>query len=281
MKDSEPTKSWYNYSEAYPSEQRKIWYDNAAEAYNKTRPRYPQELISRVVELTQLPKDAIILELGCGPGIATTSFAKLGFSMVCIEPSQEACKIARQNCIQYPDIEIINTTFEEWELEKEKFNAVLSATSFHWLPAEIRYSKTAAALKNNGFLILLWNVVPPLPNPEIYQILHEVYQTHAPSVVQQFRHENRATTEESLKNMGESVSSSGNFKNLIYEQVAWEFSYSIDDYLTLLSTLSPYIALEPDKRDSLFSDLKETLESNDETSIHMSYLSAFHIAQKI
>ncbi|HAG85826.1 MAG TPA: SAM-dependent methyltransferase, partial [Cyanobacteria bacterium UBA12227] len=39
MKDSEQSKPWYNYSEAYPSEQRKSWYDNAAQAYNQTRPR--------------------------------------------------------------------------------------------------------------------------------------------------------------------------------------------------------------------------------------------------
>jgi hypothetical protein len=35
-------------------EQRKQWYSPAAEAYNKVRPRYPKELIDRVVNLAQL-----------------------------------------------------------------------------------------------------------------------------------------------------------------------------------------------------------------------------------
>src|SRR5919202_4164359 len=103
-------------------EQRKSLYSSVADAYNKARPPYPQELISRVLELTQLPSGANILEIGCGPGTATTAFAELGFSMICLEPSQEACLLARQNCAAHPDVEIVNTTFEEWDLQPENFN---------------------------------------------------------------------------------------------------------------------------------------------------------------
>jgi SAM-dependent methyltransferase len=61
-------------------EQQKSWYSAVADAYNRVRPRYPKELIGRVVELAQLQNDAIILEVGCGPGTATAAFAQLGFS---------------------------------------------------------------------------------------------------------------------------------------------------------------------------------------------------------
>ncbi|NEQ11575.1 MAG: SAM-dependent methyltransferase, partial [Moorea sp. SIO4E2] len=52
-------------------EEKKIWYSSVAEAYDQARPRYPQQLINRAVELAQLPADGIILEVGCGPGTAT------------------------------------------------------------------------------------------------------------------------------------------------------------------------------------------------------------------
>ncbi|MFH7025297.1 MAG: class I SAM-dependent methyltransferase [Heteroscytonema crispum UTEX LB 1556] len=90
-------------------EQKKVWYSPVAEAYNKARPRYPQQLISRVVELTQLPPEAIILEIGCGSGKATISFAELGYSMVCVEPNPEFYQLARYNCAVYPNVEFINT----------------------------------------------------------------------------------------------------------------------------------------------------------------------------
>jgi SAM-dependent methyltransferase len=203
---SERTKNWYSevaatYTSGYlalsTSKQRKNWYSEVADAYNKTRPRYPQELICRAVEVAQLPSDAIILEVGCGPGIATIPFAQLGFSMVCLEPSQEACQLARQNCEQYPAVEITNTTFEEWELETKRFNAVLAATSFHWVSPEIGYSKAADALQDNGSLILLWNMTPQPPY-EVYQMLNEVYQTHAPSLA---RYEDRETQEKSSEGL--------------------------------------------------------------------------------
>ncbi len=259
------------------SEQRKNWYSQVADAYNKTRPRYPQELINRAVEVAQLPANASILEVGCGPGIATLPFAQLGFSIVCLEPSQEACQLARQNCTTYSStVEIINTTFEDWELEPGRFNAVLAATSFHWVSPEIGYPKAAAALKDNGSLILLWNMTPQ-PSYEVYQALHEVYQTYAPSLG---RYEKRATQEEQLRKFAQNVIDSGRFQGLVSEHVACEVIYSINDYLMLLSTLSPYIALEPQQRNSLFEGLREVLERNLTSNINVFYLSAFHIAQK-
>ena len=77
--------------------------------------------------------------------------------MVGLEPSQDACQLAQLNCAAYPQVKVINTTFEEWELGSNKFNAVLAATSFHWITPEIRYQKSAEALQDNGYLILLWN----------------------------------------------------------------------------------------------------------------------------
>ena len=132
MKNFEQIQSIYkNYRDDYSLEQRKNWYSKVADAYNRTRPRYPQELINRTVELAKLSENTEILEIGCGPGTATTEFAKLGFSMTCLEPSKESCNLARQNCAEFANVEIINTTFEEWELQPNRFDTVLAATSFH------------------------------------------------------------------------------------------------------------------------------------------------------
>jgi SAM-dependent methyltransferase len=275
MKDSQEREN--SYRDEYTSEQIKNWYSNTIEAYNRTRPRYPEKLISRVVELAKLSPDANILELGCGTGIATVAFAELGCSMVCLEPSQAACEIARNNCANYPDLEIVNTTFEEWELESEKFNAVLAATSFHWISPEIRYLKSANALKENGFLILLWNI-PLQPQAEVYQILRDVYQTQS---VYFTLYDNREAHEAQLIKFGQAVIDSGLFTDLVSKHVAYELTYSIDDYLALLSTLSPCIALEETKRYSLFVALMEAFERGWGKSFAASCLASFHIAKKI
>lgn len=273
MKDLTNQRNWYDTDLEY----RKNWYRQVADAYNKARPQYPQKLIDRAVELAQLQKDAIVLELGCGPGTATISFAPFGFSMVCLEPSPEACQLARENCFHYPSVTITNTSFEEYSLLPEKFNAILAANSFHWISPEIRHQKAAAALVNNGSLILLWNT-PPQPTYEVHQALMEVYQAHAPSLG---TYEDRATQEENLRRFGQNAIDSGCFKDLVSEHLVCEFTYGIDNYLILLSTLSPYMALDPEQRNCLFKGLREVLEMNCGMSLPTSSLSVLQIVKKI
>jgi hypothetical protein len=258
---SEEMQDWYReYIATYSYEQRKNWYSEIAGFYNKTRPRYPQQLINRVVELAELPSNAHI-------------------AMLCLEPSQPACHLARQNCANYPSVEIKNQTLEEWELEADKFNAVLAATSFHWVSPEIGYQKTAAALKDKGSLILLWNA-GVLPEDEVYQVLHEVYQNQAPSLAE-YHAKERVNQAESIKELGQNVIDSGLYDNLIYEQLVSQITYSIEDYLALLQTYSKYIALDDEKRTSLLANLREALEKNCGNNIKNSYLSAFHLAKKL
>lgn len=275
MKDSQQDDPKFG-ADIYPLEQRKTWYSTVAEAYNKVRPRYSQQLIDRAVELAGLSKNAIALEIGCGPGNATVAFAQRGFFMVCLEPSLEAYQFAKHNCAQYPNVEIKNTTFEDWKLEGQ-FDAVLAATSLHWVAPEFRYSKTAAALRDNGALILLWNATVQ-PEYNIYQILHEIYQVHAPSLG---KYEDRETQQQSLSKFAQAVIDSGRFKNLVSEYLVSKANYSIDDYFLLLSTYSPYIELESPKRDTLFAALKAALETNGISSIPASYVSACQIAKKV
>jgi SAM-dependent methyltransferase len=257
-------------------EQRQNWYSPVAEAYNKVRPRYPKDLIDQVVEIAQLSTNSKILEVGCGPATATVAIAQLGCSMICIEPNPDFFQLAQQNCQVYPNVEILNTSFEEWELLDLKFDAVLAATSFHWISPEIGYPKAANALQENGYLILLWNKELQ-PSYEIYQSLQEVYQLYAPSLN---RYENRETQEEILRGLGKTVINSGQFKNLRTGQVISEVTYTVDEYLMLLNTYSPYLKLESQNKNALFAGLRERIEHDFEGSLQLSYISAFHIAQK-
>ncbi|WP_375506085.1 class I SAM-dependent methyltransferase [uncultured Nostoc sp.] len=258
-------------------EQRKNWYSPAAEAYNKARPRYPKDLIHQVIEVAQLSTDSKILEVGCGPATATVAFAQLGCSMICLEPNPDFFRLAQQNCQPYPNVEIQNTSFEEWTLKTSEFDAVLAASSFHWISPEIGYPKAANALQESGYLILLWNkeLQPPY---EVYQRLSQIYQLYAPSLD---RYENRETQEEILRGLGEMAIDSGKFKNLISGQFVSEVTYNVDEYLMLLNTYSPYLKLDSHSKKALFAGLRHTIEDDFGGSLHLSYISAFHIFKKI
>lgn len=256
-------------------EQRKHWYSAAALAYQQTRPRYPQVLIDRVVEITHLSADSTLLEVGCGPAIATPAFAALGCQMVCVEPNPDFYHLAQQTCASTANVELQNCSFEEWELAPQAFDAVLAASSFHWVSPEIGYPKAAAALKPEGFLILLWNKELQ-PTYEIYQQLSPVYQTHAPSLMRQY--EDYARQMAILDEMGQMAIDSGYFKEMVAGHFEVEVTYSIDQYLTLLNTYSPHLKLEAVQKQALFAGLREVLVQQGET-IDLAFTSAFHITR--
>jgi SAM-dependent methyltransferase len=256
---------------------RKAWYSPVAEAYQATRPSYPSALVGRAVSAAKLSSSSRILELGCGPGTATVPFAALGCSMVCLEPNSDFCAMAKVKCTSYPSVQVINQSFEEWDLEPEAFDAVLAASSIHWIPAEIAYAKASRALKPDGHLILLWNKEPQ-PSAAIQAALSEVYQRHAPALGHT---EDRATQERILSGLGQMMLDSGRFHNLVAATVECSLTTTPDQYIDLLATYSPYHKLDPRVRSAMFSELKQCLVEQGVGELQLSYLSAVHIAQRM
>ena len=172
-------------------------------------------------------------------------------------------------------MEIQNCSFEEWKLEPKKFDAVLAASSFHWISPDIGYPKATAALRPGGHLILLWNKELQ-PRYEVYQQLSEVYQTAAPSLNRPY--EDSATQTAILNELGQMAIESGHFKDMVSGQMEVEVTYSVDQYLLLLNTYSPHLKLEPQQKQRLFEGLRQVLEQNGDT-IQLSYVCAFHVAR--
>lgn len=274
--DNSEILNWYQTFTPDPA-QRKSWYGSVAQTYDRVRPKYAPAFLDCVVEVANIPNNGKILEVGCGPGTATLSLAKMGFSVVALEPSLEACEVARQNVAAYPNIEIINTSFEEWEPVDREFDAIVAATSWHWISPANKHQKAAALLKNNGALVLLWNttMMPPL---EIFNSLTEIFRQYLPAFAE-YKDRNREVHE--LNIFTDAAIESGLFGNLRTEVRVNEVNYPIDDYLLLLTTYSPCIALSPEHRQELLERLRAVLVQNCWAQIPLAYQSVFHVVTKI
>jgi SAM-dependent methyltransferase len=258
-------------------ERRKGWYSPVAEAYNSTRPKYPSQLVDGAINAAHLAHSSRVLEIGSGPGTATVSFAEFGCQVVCIEPNLDFCEIAIMNCESYPAVEVVNKSFEEWKLEPEAFDAVLAASSMHWIPSEIGYAKASSALKENGYLILLWNKELQ-PCKSLQDALSGVYQVHAPALG---RYQDQKTQEDILVGLGQLMLDSGRFRNLVSATVETSLRYTPDQYISLLGTYSSYLELDPCTRNALFAGLRQCIVDKGEGEIGLSCLSTYHVAQKV
>ena len=245
--------SWYQqFDRTHTPERRREWYSQAASAYRQARPRYPQSILETVVNQANLTQSSRLLELGCGPGIATAALAPKGFTIQAVEPSSAACELARQACEPYENVAIANSTFEDWPLPAQKFDAVLAATSFHWISREVACKKSAAALKPDGSLILLW-ATPPQPNSDILERIQPVYEQFKLGDLGKEQHRSQAYYQQNFETFAETVGSSGYFESTSVECVTQQSIYSVEKYLALLSTLSGYIKLDQDIRNILFA----------------------------
>lgn len=267
------------YGDSHSLEQRRRWYDPVAIAYDRARPRYPAAILDRAIEWANLQPGDRLLEIGAGPGIVTLPLAQRGFEITAVEPSGAGCDIIRDRCGDYPKVEVVNQTFEEWPLEAEAFDAVVAATSFHWVSPVPGYDKVKAALKSQpdqpGHVILLWNV-PPQPSEAVWRSLQPCFQRHAPQLQ---NYEDRDRQEAQLKGVGRQLLDQEGWIDLGFERIDCELTYTVEDYLSLLCSLSPYILLADTQRATLLAALAEVLHQQWGDSVETSFFSALQVFQ--
>jgi SAM-dependent methyltransferase len=275
LPDNDEILNWYQTFTPDPV-QRKSWYGSVAQTYDRVRPKYAPIFLDRVVEVAKMPNNGKILEVGCGPGTATLSLAKMGYSVVALEPSLAACEVARHNVAAYPNVEIINTSFEEWEPVDREFDAIVAATSWHWVSPANKHQQAASLLKNTGALVLLWNTTM-MPSREVFESLTETFRQYLPAFAE-YKDRDREVRE--LNIFTDAAIESGLFGNLQTEVRVNEVNYAIDDYLQLLTTYSPCIALTPESRHELLEGLRDILDRNCRAQIHLCYSSIFQILDR-
>jgi SAM-dependent methyltransferase len=174
---------------------------------------------------------------------------------------------------------VINqSSFEEWPLATSAFDIVVSVSAFHWIQPEVGYPKVAAALRDDGYFFLLWNKEPQ-PNSDVCQLFKEIYSQHGLPSLRRF--ETEITQQQALKALAQPAIDSQLFKEVSSKQVKLEVKYTVEDYLLLLSSFSPYLNLEESRRDSLFANLRRKINDDLMGIIDLSYISAANIFQKI
>ena len=258
--------------------QKARWYSDAAEAYQLARPKYPADVIDFAIQVAGLVPGARLLEIGCGPGTATTAFAWRNFPMLCIDPNQELIQLARHACRDFPRVAFHASSFEDWPLERGSFRAVVAASAMHWISAQTAYCKAAAALNDLGSLILLWNMVVQ-PNDDFNRRLSAVYSARVPTLIRP-ETDSPETVDAHLAGFGRKVDESHLFADLRFYSRVVSIRYSTDAYLLLLSTYSQYLVLPAAIRDSLFAEIRQIIDQEFGGSLECTYRSACHVARK-
>src|SRR6266513_6334767 len=130
-------------------------FDEIAAEYDRRRPAYPDELIAQACRVAGIGSGDHVLEVGCGSGQLTRGLTARGLHVTALEPGTSLMALARQNLEGAGEVEFVNARFEDALLPRGQFQAVFSASAFHWVDPEVSWQKTADVLVPGRTLALL------------------------------------------------------------------------------------------------------------------------------
>lgn len=248
------------------STELKTTFNTAAVLYEDIRPGYPEELIQDIVELSGINDHSRILEVGCGTGKATQSFAERGYEMVCLDIGADLIAVAREKLSGFPNVSFVEQAFEAWKPEGT-FDLVISATAFHWVDPKVRYLRVSEALESGSFLAVFSN--QHVRKDEGFfvetQSLYDRY--YLPLTADRPTH---ATSFPGVEA----------FEDPIKRVYPWTQTYSSEQYIKLLSTYSDHIALPDENRHRLFEGIVNLIETKYDGQVTKHYQAVLDLRER-
>ncbi|WP_296435204.1 class I SAM-dependent methyltransferase [Rhizobium sp. UBA1881] len=251
------------------------WYSTGARFYVEGRPRYPAPLTTAAAAVAEWQPQSRILEIGSGPGTATQDFATLGGRFTCIEPNADFVAIARDVLAPFPDITFQTSVLEQADLAGP-FDIILAASAFHWIDQKRGVQRIEELLAPNGFVVLLWNKEPQ-PVAQQATAVDEAFQRcgYPQPIERQFRDE----IAQVFWGLSEPLQKAA-FTERLFCHVEIADDYSIERFVALHRSLSPFLALPPKKQTVVAEELINNLSTLVGPAIRTTRISAAHIFQR-
>ncbi|MER6188231.1 methyltransferase domain-containing protein [Streptomyces sp. NPDC001652] len=156
-------------------------FNDVPELYDRVRPGYPDELFADLAAVTGMAAESRVLEVGCGTGQATRSLAALGYSVTAVEPGADMAALARRRLAAFRDVEVETSTFEAWDDRGRRFDALVAASSWHWVDPSVGWRRAHDVLRPGGWAALLGHVVVRRPDePEVYAETADLHERFCP-----------------------------------------------------------------------------------------------------
>ena len=126
-------------------------FGDVAEAYERSRPWYPEEAVRWLVSVEPLD----VVDLGAGTGKLTRSLVALGHRVSAVEPLPEMLSHLRD---AVPGAAAVQGGAEAIPLEDCSADVVVVAQAFHWFDHGPALREIARVLRPGGRIGLIWNV---------------------------------------------------------------------------------------------------------------------------
>lgn len=246
-------------------------FDRVPDLYDAARPGYPEAVFDDLVALGRVPAGGRVLEIGCGTGQATLPLARRGFEIVCVELGAALADAARRKLAAFPQVDVVNARFEDWEPQGE-LDAVVAFTAFHWIDPDVRYAKPARILRGGGALAVVETAhVRREGGDRFWADVQEDYDAVVPHP------DNRPPTRpHEVGDLRGEIEATGLFRDIAVRQHLWDVTYTADEYIAVIGTYSRNLELPDATRDELFGRIHQRIERHG--TVTKTYLATLNLA---
>ncbi|WP_433795012.1 class I SAM-dependent methyltransferase [Actinoplanes sp. CA-252034] len=213
-----------------------------AERYDRARPRYPADLITRLAA-----DGHEVLDVGIGTGIVARQLRDAGCHVLGVEPDPRMAEAARAH-----GFTVEESRFEDWQPGGRTFDTIVAGQTWHWVDPAAGSAAAARALRPGGRLALFWNAYQP--PPELAAAFGEVYRRAAPSLpfaIWQAADPYATVAEKTIAGIGPEFGAPEVWR---YE---WEHEYTRDEWLDLVPTAGGHHLLPPAELAAVIDGLGE------------------------
>jgi SAM-dependent methyltransferase len=250
-------------------------FNQAAAGYQSARPDYPDELFSDLINLSGLNAGDRLVEIGCGPGKATLPMARRGFRITGIEPGADLADQARINLAGFGDVDVITSSFEDWQPnDPGGYRLVYAATSWHWVDPRVRWQKVASLLGPGGHLAVFGasHAFPDGFDP----FFTEIQKTYD-AIGEGFGEPWPPAPPDRLPDPTPEYQAAGFAVDAVRRYV-WALQYDADSYIELLKTFSGHIAMQPERLQRLFAEIRRLLAERPDGLLTRHWVSTLVVA---
>lgn len=208
--------------------------------YDRTRPRYPDELIARIAEVA-----GAVLDVGTGTGIVARQLRAAGCRVLGLDVDARMAAYARRDGL---DVEV--APFEDWDPAGRRFDAVVAGQTWHWIDPVAGAAKAAGVLRPTGRLAVFWNVSRPAP--DVAEALAAAYRDALPGApLNPWSRTALDGYSAIVDKTADGIRRAGAFDEPEEWRYGWERTYTRDEWLDQLPTGGGMARIPPARQAAL------------------------------
>ena len=137
-----------------------------ADVYDRYRPTPPSEVIDVLTVVAGVERPGLVVDLGCGTGLATRAWAERADEVIGVDPNPRMLERARSATAQ-SNVRYVEAFAAETGLPDGRADLATSFQSFHWMEPQPVLAEAARILRDGGVFAACDYDVPPVVEPEV------------------------------------------------------------------------------------------------------------------